>query len=390
MAEALAFAREQDVEMAVRSGGHGISGRSTNDGGIVLDLGRLNEVTMLDSGRVRVGPGARWGEVAQALAPFGLGMSSGDYGDVGVGGLATAGGIGFLSRKHGLTLDHFSAAEVVLADGRQVRADRDHHPDLFWALRGAGGNFGIVTALELDAYPVGDVVFSRMVFAADAGLLERWGGLVEAAPRELTSFLTMVSGRGETDIVQLYTVYAGEPEPAVEALTPLLDAGRVLDQEASLVPYHAVVAPQGGLHTGSSRPPAVRSGLVDHVTADLAEALIELLPTAPFVQLRAVGGAVNDVAPSATAYAHRHQNFALNAVSSSLERINPAWDETIAPHTDGLYLSFNTDPRPERLAEAFPGPTLDRLRALKSVYDPANVFNQNAPIEPLVTTGSRG
>ncbi len=168
--------------MAVRSGGHGISGRSTNDGGIVLDLGRLNEVTMLDSGRVRVGPGARWGEVAQALAPFGLGMSSGDYGDVGVGGLATAGGIGFLSRKHGLTLDHVVAAEVVLADGRQVRADRDHHPDLFWALRGAGGNFGIVTALELDAYPVGDVVFSRMVFAADAGLLERWGALVEECP----------------------------------------------------------------------------------------------------------------------------------------------------------------------------------------------------------------
>jgi alkanesulfonate monooxygenase SsuD/methylene tetrahydromethanopterin reductase-like flavin-dependent oxidoreductase (luciferase family)/FAD/FMN-containing dehydrogenase len=375
VAAALTYARAQDVPLAIRSGGHGISGRSTNDGGIVIDLGRLHEVTLLDSGRVHVGAGARWGEVAQALAPHGLGMSSGDYGDVGVGGLATAGGIGFLSRKHGLTLDHVTAADVVLADGRLVRADRDEHADLFWALRGAGGNFGIVTGIELAPYPVGDVVFSRMAFAADAAMLERWGRLVEEAPRELTSFLTLASG-----VVQLYTVYAGEPEPAIEALTPLLGAGRLLDQQASLVPYHAVVAPQGGLHTGSSRPPAVRSGLIDHVTPRLANALVEILPFAPFIQLRAVGGAVNDVDPAETAYAHRHQNFSLNAVSGSLEQLNPVWDEAIAPHTDGMYLSFNTDPRPERLEEAFPGPTLDRLRALKAIYDPDNVFNQNMPI----------
>jgi FAD/FMN-containing dehydrogenase len=377
--ESLLFARVQDVPLAIRSGGHGISGRSTNDGGIVNELGKLDHVELLENGRVRVGPGARWGEVAQALALHGLGMSSGDYGDVGVGGLATAGGIGFLGRKHGLTLDHVSAAELVLADGRHVRADDTENADLFWAMRGAGGNFGIATAFELDAYPVGDVVFSRMVFEADAGMLERWGALVEAAPRELTSFLMLVPNR-DAAIAQLYTVYAGPAEPAVQALSPLLQAGRLLDQEASLVPYHAVVAPQGGLHTGSSRPPAMRSGLVEHVTPELAQALVELLPSAPFVQFRSVGGAINDVDPDATAYAHRHQNFALNAVGGSLERLNPLWDETIAPHTDGLYLSFNTDPRPERLAEAFPGATLERLKQLKTLYDPQNVFNQNMPI----------
>ena len=139
---------------------------------------------------------------------------------MGVGGLATAGGIGFLGRKHGLTIDHVTAAEIVLADGRVVRADGEQHPDLLWALRGAGGNSGIVTALELDACPVGDFVFSRMVFEADAGMLERWAQRVEAAPRELTSFLTMVADRDGTDIAQLYTVYAGEVEPAVEALPP--------------------------------------------------------------------------------------------------------------------------------------------------------------------------
>jgi FAD/FMN-containing dehydrogenase len=173
----------------VRSGGHGISGRSTNDGGIVIDVGALDDIRVLDrgTGRVRLGPGARWGDVARALAPHGLGMSSGDFGDVGVGGSATAGGVGYLARRHGLTIDHVVAAELVLADGTQVRADAEHHPDLLWAVRGAGGNFGIVTAVELEAYEVGDVVLSTMTLEAGPELLERWGAALEAAPRELTS-----------------------------------------------------------------------------------------------------------------------------------------------------------------------------------------------------------
>jgi alkanesulfonate monooxygenase SsuD/methylene tetrahydromethanopterin reductase-like flavin-dependent oxidoreductase (luciferase family)/FAD/FMN-containing dehydrogenase len=388
---ALAYAREQDVPLSVRSGGHGISGRSTNDGGIVIDLGKLATTDVLDpaTGRVRLGPGARWGAVAQALAPHGLGMSSGDYGDVGVGGLATTGGIGFLGRKHGLTIDHVTAAEIVLADGTRVRADADHHPDLFWAIRGAGGNFGIVTALELDAYEVGDVVFSRMAFEGSAEMLERWGQVVEQAPRELTSFLTMVArGRGEP-VAQLFTVYAGHDiAAATDALTPLLDVGRLLDQQAQLVPYAAVVAPQGGAHDGGSAAPAFRSGLVDHVTPEVAQGLMRLLRSGdgPYVQLRAVGGAVNDVDPMATAYAHRHQNFAVSAVGAALETLNPRWDAEIAPHANGLYLSFDTDERPARLYEAFPGETLDRLRRIKAQYDPGNVFNQNFAIPAAAAT----
>jgi alkanesulfonate monooxygenase SsuD/methylene tetrahydromethanopterin reductase-like flavin-dependent oxidoreductase (luciferase family)/FAD/FMN-containing dehydrogenase len=382
---ALAYAREQDVPLSLRSGGHGISGRSTNDGGIVIDLRKLAQTEVLDpaTGRVRLGPGARWGEVAQALAPHGLGMSSGDYGDVGVGGLATTGGIGFLGRKHGLTIDHVAVAEIVLADGTQLRTDADHHPDLLWALRGAGGNFGIVTALELDAYPVGDVVFSRMAFEGDAEMLERWAQVVEDSPRELTSFLTIVArGRGET-VAQLFSVYAGDDiEAATQALTPLLDVGRLLDQQAQLLPYAAVVAPQGGVHAGGSAAPAFRSGLLDHVTAEAAEGIMRLLRSGdgPYVQLRAVGGAVNDIDPLATAYAHRHQNFAVSAVGGALETLNPRWDAEVAPHSSGLYLSFDTDERPERLHEAFPGETLDRLRRLKAQYDPDNVFNQNFAI----------
>jgi alkanesulfonate monooxygenase SsuD/methylene tetrahydromethanopterin reductase-like flavin-dependent oxidoreductase (luciferase family)/FAD/FMN-containing dehydrogenase len=386
VSQALAYAREQDVPLAIRSGGHGISGRSTNHGGIVIDLKRLNGIELLDpaAGRVRLGPGARWGEVAQALAPHGLGMSSGDYGDVGVGGLATTGGIGFLARRHGLTIDHVTAAELVLANGTHVRADAEQHPGLLWAVRGAGANFGIVTAIELDAYEVGDVVYSRMVFEADAETIGRWARIVEDAPRGLTSFLTIVE-QGGIPVGHAATVYAGDDvEAATEALTPLLGAGRVLDQQAQLAPYHAIVPPHASLHRGGSAEPAMRAGLVDHVTPELAEALTGLLRSGdgPFVQLRAVGGAVNDVDPAETAYAHRHQSFSVNAVGARLDRLNPRWDAEVAPHTDGLYLSFDTDPRPERLEEAFPGPTLERLRALKAEYDPDEVFDQNFAIPP--------
>ena len=375
VAEALAYARGQDVPLAIRSGGHGISGRSTNAGGIVIDLGKLNQVTVLDGTRVRLGPGARWGEVARELAPHGLGMSSGDYGDVGVGGLATAGGIGFLARKHGLTIDHVTGAELVLADGTLTRADKA----LLWGVRGAGANFGIVTALELDAYPVGDVVFATMAFDGRdvEHLLRAWGETVEAAPRELTSFLIAAGG-----VVQLYSVYASDDTAAaVDALTPLLDIGPVLDQGAQLVPYPAIVAPQGGLHVGGSVA-AFRSGLADHLDAPTARALAGL--DVPFLQIRSVGGAVNDVDPLATAYAHRTQHFAVAAVGRSVERLDAQWDANVYPHLHGLYISFDTDRRPERLHDAYPGATLERLRELKATYDPDNVFDQNFAIPPAL------
>jgi FAD/FMN-containing dehydrogenase len=386
VAEALAYAREQDVPLAIRSGGHGISGRSTNDGGIVLDVGRLDSIEVGDAetGKIRLGPGARWGEVARLLQPHGLGMSSGDFGDVGVGGLATAGGIGLLGRKHGLTIDHVTAAEVVLADGRRVRADADSDPDLLWAVRGAGGNFGIVTSFELDAYPVDDVVLSVMSFDArdTAAFLEKWGAIVEAAPRELTSFLSLAPQQG---VAQLQTVVAtDDAQLATSALTPLLEAGPLLDQQAQLMPYAAVVPAQGGVQEGGSAEPAFRSGLVDHLTADVAAAMAALAASgdAPLIQIRQVGGAINDVDPMETAYAHRTQNFCLNAVGLSLPDLNRRWDAEVQPLMQGRYLSADSDTRPERLDDAFPGPTLERLRALKAVYDPENVFNQNVPIIP--------
>jgi alkanesulfonate monooxygenase SsuD/methylene tetrahydromethanopterin reductase-like flavin-dependent oxidoreductase (luciferase family)/FAD/FMN-containing dehydrogenase len=387
--EALAFALAQDVPFAVRSAGHGLSGRSTNDGGVVVDVGALNQVTILDDAtrRVRLGAGATWGKVAAALAPHGWAITSGDSGGVGVGGLVTTGGIGLLGRAQGLTIDRVVAAEVVTADGRVLHASADENPDLFWALRGAGGNMGVVTWVEVEAGELGDVVFSQMTLGAPdaAGLLERWGAAMEKAPRELTSFLVLGRvRRGEPAQAQLMSVWAGdETDAAVAALEDLAESGEVLAHEAYLLPYSGVVQQGDARHAGGGDP-AARSGLLNHLDEASARAVQRLAASGVpyFMQIRATGGSAHDVAPDATAYAHRHQNFALTALAGSQEALNKVWDAEIGPVQDGSYLSFDTDTRPERLLEAFPEPTLTRLRRIKRKYDPQNVFRNNFPIPP--------
>ena len=194
-------AAHPEVALGVRSGGHGVSGRSTNDGGIVIDVGAMDAVEVLDEERrlVRVGAGARWQDVAAALAPHGWGISSGDYGGVAAGGLATAGGIGFLGRAHGLTIDRMRAAEIVLADGSVVRASADERPELFWGIRGAGGQLGVVTAFEFEAVEVGDVAWVQLTFDAfdAASFLTTYGRWQEEAPRDTTLFAILGGGRAQ-------------------------------------------------------------------------------------------------------------------------------------------------------------------------------------------------
>ncbi|MEU6412560.1 LLM class flavin-dependent oxidoreductase [Microbispora sp. NPDC046933] len=387
--EGLAYARSQDVPLGVRSGGHGISGRSTNDGGIVLDVGALNAVEVVDPAtrRVRLGAGATWGEIAEALAPYGWAISSGDFGGVGVGGLATTGGIGLLGRTFGLTIDHVVAAEVVTADGRVLHASREENPDLFWGLRGAGGNLGVVTWVEIEAMELGDVVFSQMALDArdTVGLLERWGAAMEKAPRELTSFLILSPARrGQDAVAQLLTVYAGaDTTAAVSELERLAEAGPLLGHQGYVLPYSGVVQPAERHHTGGGSP-AVRSGLVTHLDGDVSRAFDRIARSglSYFLQIRATGGAAHDLAPGATAYPHRHQNFLLTAMGAAQPALNAVWDAEVAPHTDGLYLSFDTDTRPERLLDAFGEANLARLRQVKRAYDPDNVFRANFPIRP--------
>ncbi|MFI9542843.1 LLM class flavin-dependent oxidoreductase [Streptomyces sp. NPDC052016] len=387
---ALAYARSQDVDISIRSGGHGLSGRSTNDGGIILDLSQMNSIEVLDeaTGRIRVEPGARWGHVAQALAPYGLAMSSGDYGDVGVGGLATTGGIGYLARKHGLTIDHITAAEIVVADGRKLRVDATHHPDLFWALRGAGANFGIVTAFELDAYPVDNVAYATITVDATetADFLVKWGCLVEDAPREISSFMSLFPARrGGPVSAQITLVYAGDDvEAAQEALTPFLTAGPVIHQQAQLAPYYAIVAPPENQHRGQGLSDS-RSGMLEHLSREVAEVIERMIKSGDIMvmQFRSMGGAVHDIPRDSMAWSHRTQNFSVLAASapSQVPRLNGHWDR-LYPLLNGMYLSFETSTDPARLLDAFPEPVLERLRRLKAKWDPDEVFNRNFNIPP--------
>ncbi len=387
VADAVAFARRhRHVPLGVRSGGHGISGRSTNDGGLVVDVGGLHRIEVLDTERrlVRIEPGARWSQVAAALRPHGWALTSGDHGGVGVGGLATAGGIGLLGRAHGLTIDHLRAVELVVADGSLVRASDTEHPDLFWAVRGAGANFGIATAFEFTVDEVPDVGWAQLAFRVEdpAAFLVEFGRLTAAAPREITPNLIM-SGSGTA---HLLAMVASDDEHVVQAqLAPFARLAPLVHHQLAVVPYAAVMSAPEGPHHGRGEPIA-RSGLVRELTPEVAAASARLLAggAAPWFQLRGMGGAIGDVSPDATAFAHRDAGFAIAALGADAGRLDAGWNE-LRPLLSGLYLSFETDTSPARLGEAFPPPTLARLRALKALWDPTGLFRDNFPLSPAPT-----
>jgi len=379
VAEALAVARETGGELSIRSGGHGISSISTNVGGTVIDLGLLNGIERLSDTMVRLGPGAHWGHVAEELYPWGLSISSGDSGDVGVGGLGTTGGIGLMGRAHGLTIDRLHSAQLVTADGAVHLVSSSQEPDLFWAIRGAGANIGIVTSFEFEASTTPVVAQATIAYQLrdTADFLNRWGALVEQSPREISAFLYMAAG--SAPFAQATVVYASDDaDAALTALTPFTELPGMAGQRAQIMPYAAVPLTTDAPHSGQQRA-FTHTGLVDHLDRDVSGGLAALLAegSTQMVQIRSAGGAINDVAQDATAYAHRHQNFSVTAIASvDSPRFAAAWEPVHALMT-GMYLSFESGRDPGRILEAFPSATLSRLRTIKEEWDPDGVFNQN-------------
>lgn len=391
--EAIAFARaHSQLPLSIRSGGHGLSGRSTNNGGIVIDLSRLTRIEVLDEStrRVRIEPGARWMDVAATLAPYGWALSSGDYGGVGVGGLATAGGIGWFAREHGLTIDNLRAVQMVLSDGSVVHASDEEHVDLFWAVRGAGANFGIVTSFEFEVDEVGPVGWAQLVFDArdTADFLEKWGAAIEAAPCDLTSALIIPPRRGQPMIAYVMALIdSDQPDTIINRLQPIAALAPVYDLNVVITTYANVMANAQGSNYDAQDEPVSRSGLIEHITPAFATAATSLIQSGEthWFHIRSVGGVVSDVEPDATAYGNRTANFSVSAFGVSRDHFNALWDN-MAIHFKGLYLSFETDVRPERLVDAFPPRTLARLRELKRRYDPNNVFRDNFNIAPQAGT----
>ncbi len=387
--DAVAYARRhRQVPLGIFSAGHGVSGRSINHGGLVIDVGALKRIEPLGGTRVRIGPGARWVDVARVLAPLGLAITSGDYGGVGVGGLATAGGVGWLAREHGLTIDHLRSVDVVTASGELVRASETENPDLFWAMRGAGSNFGIVVSFEFEAAHVEQVAFGHLVFDADdtAAFLHRWGSAIELSHRSVTGQVILGPRRGrQRQAAQaMVLVNSADADEVIERLQPVAHVGPMLDQSIGMATYDQVMSTfvdeSGQYGTGE---PRAHSGLIRHITPEFAEEVTAMLDAggAAFFQIRAVGGAVSDVPADATAYGWRDANFSLVAMGTRSSGLDGWWDK-LRPHFGGLYLSFETDTGPDMLTLAFPPAHLSRLQALKDVWDPTGLFRDNFFIPP--------
>ncbi|MFD0657811.1 FAD-binding oxidoreductase [Thermocatellispora tengchongensis] len=375
---ALRYAREQGLPLSVRSGGHGLSGRSTNNGGVVIDLSAMNKVEVLDrqARLVRVEAGARWAQVAQALAPHGLAISSGDHGNVGVGGLATGGGVGWLVRHYGLTIDHIRAADVVLADGTVVRAD----PSLLWLIRGAGAGAGIVVAFEIEAIELRDVGYAQIAVQLDrdGDALRQWADYMATAPRELSTAVTLMP-YGSSPAASITAVVADDSERRIRAaIEPLLGLGNgVLDSHAQIVPYPALVS-TAHLHPNiGQQPNTTTNGLLTTMTATDAAAIAAMANGPVLVQMRSLGGAVNDVPASETAYAHRHQGTLVIASvfpPRRAERLDKAWRE-LAGRVDGAYVNFESRPDADAFTRIYPGETGDRVSRLWKQYDPEGIFS---------------
>lgn len=377
------FAATQQAPLAIRSGGYGVSRTSTNDGGIVLDLSQLNTIEVIDEDtrRLRIGVGATWGMVSQTLAERGWSMTAGNAGDVGVGGLASGAGIGWLVRRYGLAIDHVVAADVVLADGSLVHVDAEQHPDLFWSVRGAGGALGVITALEMTALDVADIMLGVLLIDATdtAQFVERWFASLEQAPRELTTFVNLqVQSADQPTVAQVMSVWCGQDEAAaLHAIAPLLRLGPVLDQQAQLIPYHALVPSQNVPLTGQMQI-RQRNGFLPALTASAAQAVAQLLasPDVLQVELRSLGGAVGDVPADATAFAHRNAQAFLSVWFDPQDNdaVDALWEQ-VAEHFSGIYAALSSDTRPAAVRAAYPPATYDRLLALKQTYDPGNLFN---------------
>jgi len=388
------FAAAVGFALSVRGGGHGFPGFGTNDGGVVIDLSRLASVDVIDKERhiVRIGGGATWGQVAAALAPHGLAISSGDTKSVGVGGLTLSGGIGWKVRKYGLALDNVVAAQVVTADGGVVRASETENPELFWAIRGGGGNFGIVTAFEFAAHPTTDVFYGKIVFPASevATVLQGWADYLRTAPEELTSIVDFANpfAGGSDAPVEVFVAFDGDDaDLAAKAIDPIRGLGTVIEDDVTLKPYGDTLV------DGAAPPPGIELELVTRgafVSKDSVSEVLAILAEvgasgrSPFIAVRSVGGAVSRVPADATAYAHRQAELMFVTTAGGpkpvVEAARPGLDALwgrLAPHIDGLYANFLASATDEDVAGVYPTETLRRLAAVKRQYDPGNLFARN-------------
>ena len=401
VAHIVRLARDAGLELAVRSGGHSGAGHSASEGGIVLDL-RNMKALQIDAARrtAWAETGLSAGEFTTAAAQHGLAVGFGDTGSVGIGGITLGGGIGYLVRKHGLTIDSLLAAEIVTADGQVRLVDAETEPDLFWAVRGGGGNVGVATRFRFRLHPLESVTGGMLVLPATPDTVAGFIAAAEAAPEELSTIANVMPAppmpflptevHGRLVILGML-LHSGDGEAGQRAIAPFRALATPLADMVRPMSYPEMYPPEDP----SYRPTAVaRTMFLDHVDRDVATTIVEQLEASDasmrVVQLRVLGGAMARVPADATAFAHRASRImaAVAAFYDGAEDrpVREAWVTGLAAALrqgdDGAYVNFLNDEGEDRVRAAYPGRTWDRLAAVKRRYDPTNLFRRNQNVPP--------
>jgi FAD/FMN-containing dehydrogenase len=398
------LARESGLELAVRSGGHSTAGHSVSEGGIVLDLSNMKDLQIDTVSRTAwAETGLTAGEVTTALGAHGLAVGFGDTGSVGIGGITLGGGVGYLVRKFGLTIDSLLAAEVVTADGQIRHVDEQTHPELFWAIRGGGGNFGVVTRFKFQLHELPAVVGGMLVLPATAETIAGFIAESEAAPEELSGIGNVITAppmpflppavHGKP-IIMAIMVYAGEAEAGERALAPFRALATPYADMLKPMTYPEIYPPEEG--GGAYHPVAASLTMfVDQIDLSVAQTIMNHLQSSSasmaVAQLRVLGGALARVPADATAFAHRESKIMVNVAAlyekPEEKETHEAWVADFASallqSDKGAYVNFLAEEGEERIRAAYPGSTWDRLAAIKARYDPTNLFRLNQNIQPV-------
>jgi FAD/FMN-containing dehydrogenase len=403
---AVEFAHSEGLQVAVRGGAHSVAGFSTSDGGVVIDTSPMKGIRVDPAGRRAVAqPGLTWSEFDHETQAFGLAVTGGLVSSTGITGFTLGGGIGWLLRRYGLTCDNLLSADVVTADGKLVTASEHEHPDLFWGLRGGGGNFGVVTSLEYRLQPVGPMVFAGPVFyaAADAvEVLRGWRDLTAAMPDELTTLANILVAppvpflpeavHGQL-VVGILGLHAGSVEDGAKAAEPLRTLAEPVADLMGPMPYTAMQ---------SLLDPLWQAGAQNYFSGtmlrELTDQAIETLLArhaagrAPVheLHLHQCGGAMSSAPAGGTAFAQRDAAYVLNIITRSPDR--DRFDEHVGwaraahqamdPWSTGGYGNFTSEPGQDKVRASYPPDTYARLVAVKDRYDPANLFQLNLNIPP--------
>ena len=403
---AVKFARKHDLIVSVHGGGHNIAGNAVCDGGLMIDLSRMKRVQVDPSARqADVEPGCTLADFDAAAQAHGLATPLGINSTTGVAGLTLGGGFGWLSRKYGMTVDNLLAVEMVMADGRQLRASASENDDLFWGVRGGGGNFGIVTSFEFKLHPVGPQVLSGLiVFPFDAGksVLAQFARFTEAMPDELNVWMVTrkapplpflpadVHGK---EIVVLAVCYAGDPAEGERLIAPLRGFGKVLGEHIGVQPYQAWQQAFDPLLTKGARN-YWKSHNFSRLSDGAIDTILEYAAQLPSPQceifIGTIGGQTTRVAPDAMAYSSRDARYVMNVhgrwESAAEDERCIAWAREFFTKSQpfasgGAYINFLTQEEADRIAFAY-GPAFKRLVDLKKKYDPTNFFRMNQNIKP--------